>query len=238
MDPEKNVYVNSTSSPDEEYGTVGDVSEPRKGSIAVQEAADLYGDIQTAEREYIQYHMPVKSNPADQTKNRIWLRFSWPEVPTHSIHRPGRNHRYRSLPGYWQGFHRWWSLVCAAGLYDDRCGHLCHDAVFGRDGDLVASSWCYSAVLRALCRSSDGFCGWLGEWISLVLRGRSWLTTHSIEQLVLQCSYSLRRNLRRFCCHWVLERLDQSRNVLTAAGKTRTMANNLSQLPGSPSYSS
>ncbi|KAF2173189.1 hypothetical protein M409DRAFT_62770 [Zasmidium cellare ATCC 36951] len=49
MDPEKNIYVN-TSSPSDEYGSGHENDDRRKSAVGIQEAADLYGDIETAEQ--------------------------------------------------------------------------------------------------------------------------------------------------------------------------------------------
>lgn len=55
MDPEKNVYVNATS-PADDYGSGQvDLGDRRKSAVGISEAADVYGDIETAERESNQH---------------------------------------------------------------------------------------------------------------------------------------------------------------------------------------
>lgn len=50
MDPEKNIYVNATSSADDYGSGQVDVDDRKKSAVGISEAADVYGDVETAER--------------------------------------------------------------------------------------------------------------------------------------------------------------------------------------------
>lgn len=55
MDPEKNVYVNAAS-PADDYGfSQLNVDDRKKSAVGISEAADVYGDVETAERKSKQH---------------------------------------------------------------------------------------------------------------------------------------------------------------------------------------
>ena len=70
----------------------------RKESIVLNEAADLYGDIQTAESEYLLNAVYLRMNT--DRSCRIRLCGSWSQISSHPVHCSWWNNRHWSLLGY------------------------------------------------------------------------------------------------------------------------------------------
>jgi hypothetical protein len=67
----------------------------------IGEAADIYGDIQTAE-EY-GYVSRGYASILDEIIGRMLLTITQPQITPHSVHCPRRYHWHRSLLGNWNG---------------------------------------------------------------------------------------------------------------------------------------
>lgn len=83
------------------------------------------------------------------------------QIKAHPVHRFRWYYWNWTVLGYWVCSH-----TCRPSLRPPRlllywhCS-LRYDAVLGRDGNLAASTWSNSSVLRQICRRCFGICSWM-----------------------------------------------------------------------------
>ena len=82
--------------------------------LRVGEAADMYGDITTAE-DY-GYVTRGYTQGSGKYLRRAAKGAHQAQIPSYSIHRPWRNDRHRSFLGYWTCLYASWSSVAVARL--------------------------------------------------------------------------------------------------------------------------
>ena len=143
---EYNISTENTS-PVPDYERKGSVVDDRKG-IAVGEAAEIFGDVQTAE-EYGYVERGLKSRHIQFIA--LGGTIGYDEARIMSIPQPLTSFQYRSLSRYRCSLRQSWTSFRPTRLLLHWYRCFRYDAVLGRDGHLAPTSWRYPAVLRALC---------------------------------------------------------------------------------------
>lgn len=107
----------------------------------LNEAGEIYGDLQTAE----EYGYVSRGYIFDLKKFRTLAYFHLDSSRgiSSSLH--------WTFSGDWVCSNSSWTPFCSPKLYFDWNGDLCHDAVLRRDGNMAFTSGSHSSVLCSIC---------------------------------------------------------------------------------------
>ena len=156
----------SPSTDEKQYGSSTGESPPYDGKpqtaqniveekgMRIGEAADMYGDVATAEEYgYVARGYGFLEPPLIKLNSNI---FSQSQVPTHSIHRSWWYYWNWSFLRYRKSFEKQRTTSSSSGLYNYWWLRLCSYAMSWRNGYMASVAWCYSSILFSL----RGWCSW------------------------------------------------------------------------------